>query len=54
MDMGKKVDLLIKGNLLVINNITGGGIFSTSLEQLEEHFGERFGSYTENCVVYAP
>lgn len=36
--MGKKVDLLIKGNLLVINNITGGGIFSTSLEQLEEHF----------------
>ena len=38
MDMGKKVDLLIKGNLLVINNITGGGIFSTSLEQLEEHF----------------
>jgi hypothetical protein len=25
MDMGKKVDLLIKGNLLVINNITGGG-----------------------------
>lgn len=23
--MGKKVDLLIKGNLLVINNITGGG-----------------------------
>jgi hypothetical protein len=35
MDMGKKVDLLIKGNLLVINNITGGGIFSTSLEQLE-------------------
>lgn len=38
MDMKKKVDLLIKGNLLVINNITGGGIFSTSLEQLEEHF----------------
>lgn len=37
MDMKKKVDLLIKGNLLVINNITGG-IFSTSLEQLEEHF----------------
>lgn len=36
--MGKKVDLLIKGNLLVINNITGGGIFSTSLEQLEEYF----------------
>lgn len=36
--MKKKVDLLIKGNLLVINNITGGGIFSTSLEQLEEHF----------------
>lgn len=36
--MGKKVDLLIKGNLLVINNITGRGIFSTSLEQLEEHF----------------
>lgn len=29
---------MIKGNLLVINNITGGGIFSTSLEQLEEHF----------------
>lgn len=38
VDMKKKVDLLIKGNLLVINNITGGGIFSTSLEQLEEHF----------------
>lgn len=38
MDMKKKVNLLIKGNLLVINNITGGGIFSTSLEQLEEHF----------------
>lgn len=36
--MKKKVNLLIKGNLLVINNITGGGIFSTSLEQLEEHF----------------
>jgi hypothetical protein len=36
--MKKKVDLLIKGNLLAINNITGGGIFSTSLEQLEEHF----------------
>ena len=36
--MKKKVDLLIKGNLLVINNIMGGGIFSTSLEQLEEHF----------------
>ena len=34
----KKVDLLIKGNLLAINNITGGRIFSTSLEQLEEHF----------------
>lgn len=38
VDMEKKVDLLIKGNLLVTNNITGGGIFSTSLEQLEEHF----------------
>ena len=25
MDMKKKVDLLIKGNLLVINDITGGG-----------------------------
>jgi hypothetical protein len=27
MDMEKKVDLLIKGNLLVTNNITGGGGF---------------------------
>ena len=27
MDMEKKVDLLIKGNLLVTNNITGGGDF---------------------------